>query len=297
MVAMSNLSTRSLPTDQLQALASKLRFRIVRTSHLSGTPHLGSCLSCLDLLTYLYWNVLRIDTRDPANVDRDRFILSKGHAAPALFQVLAERGFFSVDDLENYGEDGSMFGEHPPTPSHLGGIEAATGSLGHGLPMALGMALAARITARPYRVYAILSDGECNEGSVWEAALLAAAQKVSNLTIAIDYNKWQATGRSNEVLGLAPLAEKWRAFGWCVTEIDGHDFASIDQAMTANAHDPRPKAIIANTIKGRGVSFMEDDNNWHYRIPNAEEVHKAAIELGIPETDINIAGRKPVSHG
>ncbi len=297
MLTMSNLSTFSLPIDQLEALARKLRFRIVRTSHLSGTPHLGSCLSCLDLLVYLYWNALRIDPNNPTAELRDRFILSKGHAAPALFQVLAERGFFAVDDLENYGEDGSLFGEHPPTPSHLGGIEAATGSLGHGLPMALGMALAARISSRPYRVYAVLSDGECNEGSVWEAALLAAAQKVSNLTIAIDYNKWQATGRSNEVLGLAPLADKWKAFGWCVTEIDGHDFGSIAQAVTANAHDPRPKAIIANTIKGRGVSFMEDDNNWHYRIPNAEEVHKAATELGIPESDINIAGRKPVSHG
>jgi transketolase len=286
-----------LSAAQLDALARALRFRVVRTSHLSGTPHLGSCLSCLDLLVYFYWNVLRIDPMQPQAVDRDRFILSKGHAAPALFQVLAERGFFPVEDLEHYGENGTMFGEHPPTPVHLGGIEAATGSLGHGLPMGLGMALAARITEVPYKVYAVLSDGECNEGSVWEAAMLAAAQQVGNLTIAIDYNKWQATGRSNEVLALAPLADKWRAFGWCVSEVDGHDFEQIDAAVKAHADDPRPKVIIANTVKGRGVSFMEDDNNWHYRTPNAEEVHKAAVELGIAAEDIRIEGREAASHG
>jgi transketolase len=280
------------PTDiaALEHRSRTLRFRVVRTSHLSGTPHLGSCLSCLDLLTYFYWNVLKVDPKNPTDPNRDRFILSKGHAAPALFQVLAERGYFPVSDLENYGDDGSLFGEHPPTPSHLPGIEAATGSLGHGLPIGLGMALAARITGAPYRVYAVLSDGECNEGSVWEAAMLAGAQKVSNLTIAIDYNKWQATGRSNEVLALAPLADKWRAFGWCVTEIDGHDFAQLSDAIARHDNDPRPKAIIANTIKGRGVSFMEDDNNWHYRIPSADEVRKAAVELRIDAKDIRIDG-------
>ncbi|MDG2243340.1 MAG: transketolase [Rhodospirillaceae bacterium] len=265
----------------LEQIAQMLRHRIIKTSHESGTPHLGSCLSCIDLLVFLYWHILQIDPTDPTNPKRDRFLLSKGHAAPALFQVLAERGFFPVSDLNNYGEDGSLFGEHPPTPSALPGIEAATGSLGHGLPIGLGMALASRISDVPYSVYAILSDGECNEGSVWEAALLAAAQKVSNLTVAIDYNKWQATGRSNEVLGLAPLAEKWSAFGWCVSEIDGHNLNQMADAIEKNRNDPRPKAIIANTVKGRGVSFMEDDNNWHYRIPTAEEVGLAAKELGI----------------
>jgi len=282
--------------NQLAALARLLRFRVVRTAHLSGTPHLGSCLSCLDLLVYLYWNVLRINPGSPQAPDRDRFILSKGHAAPALFQVLAERGFYPIEDLERYGENGSLFGEHPPTPSHLAGIEAATGSLGHGLPMGLGMALASRIQGLRYQVYVVLSDGECNEGSVWEAALLAAAQKVNNLTIAIDYNKWQATGRSDEVLGLAPLADKWRAFGWCVSEIDGHNFDEINRSIQSNESDPRPKAIIANTIKGRGISFMEDDNNWHYRIPKVEEVHRAAEELGIAINDIRIEGREQAIH-
>lgn len=267
--------------EALESIASTLRYRIVKTSHESRTPHLGSCLSCVDLLVYFYWRVLNIDPSNPSAADRDRFILSKGHAAPALFQVLAERGFFPRSDLNSYGEDGSLFGEHPPTPEALTGIEAATGSLGHGLPMGLGMAIASGITKTPYSVYAVLSDGECNEGSVWEAALLAAAKNVANLTIAVDYNKWQATGRSNEVLGLAPLAEKWRSFGWCVSEIQGHDFAEIHQAVEEKKDDPRPKAIIANTVKGRGVSFMEDDNNWHYRIPTAEEVEMAAQELGV----------------
>jgi transketolase len=286
-----------LSQSDLQRLANTLRFRVVRTSYLSGTPHLGSCLSCIDLLTYLYWNVLRIDPKAPATPDRDRFILSKGHAAPALFQVLAERGFFPVSDLEHYGEDGSLFGEHPPAPSHLPGIEAATGSLGHGLPMGLGMALSSRATGVPFKVYALLSDGECNEGAVWEAAMLAAAHQVGNLTISIDYNKWQATGRSNEVLALAPLVDKWRAFGWYVSEIDGHDFAQIDSAFTASVADSRPKVIIAHTIKGRGISFMEDDNNWHYRTPKADEVLQAATELGIAPSDVRIEGREPASHG
>jgi transketolase len=282
--------------QDLHRVARELRFRTVRTSHLSGTPHLGSCLSCLDLLVYLYWRVLKVDPANPRDAARDRFILSKGHAAPVLFQVLAERGFFPVDDLEGYGKDGSVFGEHPPAPKYLPGIEAATGSLGHGLPMGLGMALAARIRGARYRTYVVLSDGECNEGSVWEAALMAAAQKVSSLTVFVDYNKWQATGRSNEVLGLAPLAAKWAAFGWYVHDIDGHDFAAIEAAVASTDELGRPKVIIANTVKGKGVSFMEDDNNWHYRIPSADEVRKAASELQIAADSIRLDGLAPRTH-
>jgi len=286
----------SVHPQELERIARELRFRTVRTSHLSGTPHLGSCLSCLDLLVYLYWQVLKIDPSNARDEGRDRFILSKGHAAPVLFQVLAERGFFPVEDLEDYGKDGSVFGEHPPAPKYLPGIEAATGSLGHGLPMGLGMALAARIQGASYRTYVVLSDGECNEGSVWEAALMAAAQKISSLTVFVDYNKWQATGRSNEVLGLAPLAAKWAAFGWSVQEIDGHDFAAIEAAASKSDELGRPKVIIANTVKGKGVSFMEDDNNWHYRIPLAEEVRKAATELQIPVDLIRLDGLAPRTH-
>jgi len=283
--------------SQLEAVSKLIRFLTIRNSHLTGTPHLGSCLSCTDLLVWLYWNILRLDPQNPKASDRDRFILSKGHAAPVLFQVLAQRGFYSSDALEFYGQPGSVFGEHPPTPSHLAGIEAATGSLGHGLPMGLGMALASRITKNPYRVFAILGDGECNEGSVWEAAMMASAQKVSNLTIFVDYNKWQATGRSDEVLGLAPLAEKWRAFGWACMEIDGNSFEEIESAYSCLVKDDRPKAIIAHTVKGKGIPFMEDDNNWHYRIPTADEVRHSAEILGMSADQLQLDGRKPLSHG
>ena len=290
-------AAQSLSVESLEQLAREIRFRTIRNSHLTGTPHLGSCLSCTDLLVWLYWNVLRLDPKNPQWPERDRFILSKGHAAPVLFQVLAERGFYPRAHLEDYGQDGSIFGEHPPSPGHLPGIEAATGSLGHGLPMGLGMALAARIQGQAYQVYAILSDGECNEGSIWESALMASAQGVSNLTLFVDYNKWQATGRSNEVLGLAPLAEKWKAFGWATAEIDGHSFEAMADALGGLSIDSRPKAIVCNTLKGKGIPFMEDDNNWHYRIPTADEVVQCANVLQISHEQIALDGRTPIDHG
>jgi transketolase len=267
---------------QLEEHANNLRAKIIETSNRAGLPHLGSCLSCLDLLVALYFYKLNIDPSDPGHLLRDRFILSKGHGAPALFQVLAKRGFFPESDLDKYGENGSIFGEHPPTPSHLNGIEAATGSLGHGMPMGLGMALAARVNKLNYSVYAIVGDGECNEGSIWECAMLASAQKASNFCVLVDFNKWQATDRSENIMALNPLADKWRAFGWEVVEIDGHDYSQILAALSQfPSQSQKPLAIIAHTIKGKGVSFMEDDNNWHYRIPTAEEVAAAKKELGI----------------
>jgi len=264
----------------LKATAFTLRQRLVTTSATAKIPHLGSCLSCVELLVALYWQELRIDPANPDDPDRDRFLLSKGHGAPILFQVLAERGFFPLERLEDFGKAGSFFHEHPPKPGYIPGIEAATGSLGHGMPMALGMALAARIQQRPTRCYALLSDGECNEGSIWEAALLAASQKVHTLTAIIDFNKWQATGRSQEVMALDPLAAKWEAFGWHAQEIDGHDFEAIAAALVvARAETERPSVIVAHSVKGKGVSFMEDDNNWHYRTPNPEELAAALAEL------------------
>ena len=267
---------------EIKERARVLRARIIETSHRAGMPHLGSCLSCVDLLAALYFSELRLEPGAPHAPARDRFILSKGHGAPALFQVLAMRGFYPEAMLDDYGKDGGVFAEHPPTPNHLAGIEAATGSLGHGLPLGLGMALAGRIQGRSYRVYALLSDGECNEGSIWESALLAAAQRVGNLCVIVDFNKWQATGRSKEVMALEPLADKWRAFGWNACEIDGHDVAAIlDATARCPSADGRPTAIIAHTVKGKGVSFMEDDNNWHYRIPTAKEVALSKQELGV----------------
>lgn len=271
------------PPDDLSAVARTIRARIIENSHRTGTPHLGSCLSCVDILTACYFSVLRVDPANPRDPERDRFILSKGHGAPALFQVLALRGFYSPELLADYGQDGSLFGEHPPVPGDLSGIEAATGSLGHGLPMGVGMALSARILGRSHRVFAVLSDGECNEGAVWEAAMFAAAQRLDRIAVVVDFNKWQATGRSEDIMGSAPLVDKWRAFGWQASEADGHDIAELVRLLKAvPAGSGKPVAIIAHTVKGKGVSFMEDDNNWHYRIPNAEEVAAAKRELGVP---------------
>jgi transketolase len=268
--------------NQLREHAKQLRGEIIETSSRVSLPHLGSCLSCVDLLVALYFSELKVDPKKPNDPLRDRFILSKGHAAPALFQVLARRGFFPLSDLDDYGKNGGVFGEHPPSPMYLPGIEAATGSLGHGMPMGLGMAIASRVTRQNYSVYAILGDGECNEGSIWECAMLAAAQKIDNFCILVDFNKWQATDRSEHVMLLGSLAEKWRAFGWDVIEIDGHDYSQILIALS-KFHNKvgKPLAIIANTIKGKGVSFMEDDNNWHYRIPNSAEVALSKKELGL----------------
>jgi len=240
-------------------------------------------LSCVDILIAAYFNTLKLDTSNPRAPDRDRFILSKGHGGAALFQVLAMRGFYPLSMLDDYGQDGSLFAEHPPTPDHLAGIEAATGSLGHGLPMGLGMALAGRILGKHSNVVVLSSDGECNEGVMWEAAMLAASQRVERLCVIVDFNRWQATGRSEEIMALGPLADKWRAFGWSTRETDGHDLPSLIKLLSAVPDGSgRPVALVAHTIKGKGVSFMEDDNNWHYRIPKAEEVAAAKKELGLP---------------
>ena len=264
----------------LERLSIDLRKRIIETSSKAKIPHLGSCLSCIDLLIYLYWKELRIDPGDPNNPNRDRFILSKGHGAPALFQVLAEKDFFPIANLDDFGKAGSFFHEHPPKPGLIPGVEAATGSLGHGLSMALGMAYIAFLKKRNYRTFVLISDGECNEGTIWEAALLAPNMQLNNLTLIIDFNKWQATGRSEEITKLQPLFEKWKSFGWDVHEINGHDFLAMKSAFDLSKKcKSKPSVIIANTIKGKGISFMEDDNNWHYRIPNQEELMSALKEL------------------
>ena len=268
-------------TTDLDIISKTLRRKIIETSFRAKIPHIGSCLSCIDLLIYLYWCELKIDPSESKNPHRDRFILSKGHGAPGLFQVLAAKGFFPSYLLEEFGKPGSIFHEHPPKPGYIPGIEAATGSLGHGLPMAVGMALAEKINNLKFRTYAILSDGECNEGSIWEAALLASAQKLNKLTIFVDYNKWQATGRSQEIMSLEPLKEKWSSFGWDTIEIDGHNFDEIDNSLKVLEKGSKPSAIIAHTIKGKGVSFMEDNNNWHYKIPNEDELQSALKELEI----------------
>jgi transketolase len=273
--------TVEIPTPELESLTRQLRARLVAMSHAARAPHLGSALSCVDILTAAYWGALRVDPRAPQDPLRDRFILSKGHAAAALYAVLAARGFFPEEWLDTYGRAGSRLPEQM-SPGCVPGVEAATGSLGHGLSLGAGIALAGRIQRRDYRVWVVLSDGECNEGSVWEAALFAVARRLNNLLAIVDFNRWQATGRSEEVLALSPLADKWASFGWRVSQVDGHNLDELRSAMSRWAQTLEgPACIIAHTVKGRGVSFMEDDNNWHYRIPTAEEVDAARAELGL----------------
>jgi transketolase len=265
----------------LKQKAAQLRGQVVQMSHAAQAAHLASSLSCCDVLAAAYWHVLNIDPSQPKDPLRDRFILSKGHAAAALYSALAFKGFFPLAELNTFCEDGGRLAEHPPA-NILPGVEAATGSLGHGLPIGCGMALAGRIRGEAFRVYALLSDGENNEGSVWEAAMFAAAQKLENVCVIVDYNKWQATARSNDTLMLSPLRDKWAAFGWDAVEIDGHDVATLARLMMNVPNGSgKPVALIAHTIKGKGVSFMEDDNNWHYRAPTADEVVKAHKELGL----------------
>jgi transketolase len=265
----------------LKRIAARIRGAVIEMSHRAKTAHLGSSLSCVELLVAVYWGNLRFDPENPQDPNRDRFILSKGHAATTLYATLAHRGVIPIGLLETYAEPGSRLAEHP-SPGCLPGVEVASGSLGHGLSLGIGMALAARIQGRSSRVFVVMSDGECNEGSVWEAAMFAPAQKLDNVAVLIDYNKWQATDRSNDVMALAPLRKKWEAFGWNAVEVDGHDLDAVQSALQQLPQgNGKPLAIIAHTVKGKGVSFMEDDNNWHYRSPTAEEVGRAHGELGL----------------
>ncbi|MCG3128162.1 MAG: hypothetical protein CHACPFDD_03038 [Phycisphaerae bacterium] len=271
---------RSADVADVVELARRIRAHVLRMTHGAGASHVGSCLSIADLLAVLYGRVLRVDPSNPADESRDRFVLSKGHAAAALYVVLAERGFFPVEWLGSYCGDGAALAGHV---KHAGvpGVEASTGSLGHGLGLAVGMALAARRGGRAARAVALLSDGECDEGAVWEAALLAAHHRLDNLTAIIDCNGIQSFGTVEEVLKLEPLAEKWRAFGWGVREIDGHEPAAILAACAAlPLEGGRPSCIVARTRKGCGISFMENRLEWHYRAPDASQLRLALEEIG-----------------
>ncbi|MDA8716495.1 transketolase [Alphaproteobacteria bacterium] len=272
---------RDLNNRKLEKISSEIRKKIVSYSNYAGIPHLGSCLSLVDILVSLYFDVCNINGSEPRDENRDRIVLSKGHGAPALFQILAAKGFYPEAWLFRPNHGGGLFGEHPPTPAHLPGIEAATGSLGHGLPMALGMALSGKIKGLDFHNFVICGDGECNEGSIWESLLFASANCLSNLTVIVDYNGWQATGRSDDILDISPLDKKFESFGFQTTVIDGHNIAILREVLQKAKNSSSPTAVIAKTIKGKGVSFMEDDNNWHYRTPNAEELVLALEELDI----------------
>lgn len=251
--------------------------------HRTNASHIGACLSMADILAALYGRILRLDPTRPDWAERDRFILSKGHGAAILYSVLAERGFFPKEWLDNYCQEGSPLGGHAVSHS-VPGIEVSTGSLGHGLPIGCGMALAGKRGAKPGRVFVMLSDGELDEGSNWEAILFAPQHKLDNLVAIVDYNKIQSFGRVSEVLELAPLADKWRAFRWAVREIDGHDHGQIESALAGIPFEPdKPAVIIAHTIKGKGVSFMENQLAWHYKSPNAEQLAQALAEVETTE--------------
>lgn len=266
--------------NQHEITLNSLRYQLAKMSHTGKAPHLGSSLSCLDIIYALYKYFLNIDPKNPNAPKRDRFILSKGHAISALYVVLANMKFFDEELLATYNQNGSSLPEHP-SPNCIAGVECATGSLGHGLSIGSGLALSSKIKQENFKVVVLLSDGELNEGSVWEAGMFAPKHKLGNLVAIVDFNKWQATGRSKEVMQLDPLKAKWQSFGWDVHEIDGHNLEEINETLDGIPLKEKPSILIANTIKGKGISFMEDDNNWHYRIPSIEDIEKIREELKI----------------
>lgn len=259
--------------------AKRIRKHVITMTSRANSSHIGSCLSMTDILATLYGKVLRFDAARPDWPDRDRFLLSKGHGCAALYATLAESGFFPKDWLDNYYLNGTRLAGHA---THKGtpGVELSTGSLGHALPVACGMALAAKRDGKNHRAFVILSDGECDEGSNWEAALFAPQHKLDNLVVIIDYNKIQSLGRVKDVIDLDPLPDKWRAFNWGVREIDGHNLAALDEALSGVPFEKgKPSCIVANTVKGKGVSFMEDKLLWHYTAPKGDELPKALAEV------------------
>lgn len=265
----------------LQEKAKELRKVILKTICKGGGGHIPASLSITEILAVLYYNILRIDPKKPKDPKRDRFILSKGHAGVALYAVLANRGFFNRSHLETFGKRGTILGGHPDM-YRVPGIEASTGALGHGFPFGIGVALAGKMDKKKYRVFVLLGDGECQEGSIWEAALFAPQHKLDNLVAIIDYNKHQAMDRLDKIVSMEPLADKWRAFGWEVREVDGHDINKLNDIFESVPFaSGKPSLVIAHTIKGKGISFMENAPIWHYRLPNEEETKIICGELNL----------------
>lgn len=261
-----------------EAFAKQLRIDAVRMVAAAHASHIGGCLSAADLLAHVYGGFLKIDPQSPRWEQRDRFFLSKGHAAAILYAALAECGFFPVVELGSYCKEGSRLTGHVTTS--VPGVELSTGSLGHALAVACGVALAAKRSGHQYRAVVLLSDGELDEGSNWEAILFAGHHKLDNLIAIVDYNAIQSFGRVDEVLSLDPLADKFRSFGWTPKEIDGHDHKQISDALKSLPFaSGAPSVLIAHTIKGKGIDFMENDLAWHYRSPNAEQLERALREL------------------
>jgi transketolase len=267
--------------DELRRKSIQYRRDLLRHIAHAGAGHTGGSLSCVDILNVLYNRVLRVSPEGFDDPHRDRYVQSKGHSVEALYAVLADRGFFSADELKTLCQYDSPFVGHPTRK--VPGIEMNTGALGHGLPICVGMAIAAKLDAAPYRVFTLMGDGELAEGSNWEAAMAAAHYKLDNLTAILDHNTLQITGRTRDVCSNEPVDEKFAAFGWTVRTIDGHDLAAITAALTDPPTPGKPTCVIANTVKGRGVSFMENTVKWHHGVPSAAELDTALAELGEPE--------------
>lgn len=263
-----------------EELAAKVRIDVIRAIHSAGSGHPGGSLSAADIVTALYFKEMNIDPADPAKADRDKFILSKGHAGPVQYAALAERGYYPVSDMMSLRKLGSQFQGHP-NMHKVPGIEMSTGSLGQGISVSVGMALANKMDENPGRVYTLLGDGELQEGIVWEAAMAAAHYGLDNLVAIVDWNGLQIDGKNDDVMTVKPVDEKFAAFGWNVLVIDGHNFDEIFDAFDkARTYKEKPTAIIAKTHKGRGVSFMEDNPGWHGKAPSDEEAKQAVEELG-----------------
>ena len=263
----------------LAVTAWKARILAMDMVHTAGSGHIGGSLSAMDVLTTLYFHTMKVDPQRPRDPGRDRFVLSKGHCTPALYAVLALRGYFPTEDCKLFRSiQGHMSGH--PDMRHVPGVDMSTGSLGQGISAAVGMALAGQLDQAPWRVYAVLGDGEIEEGQVWEAAMAAAKYHLDNLCAVVDVNGLQIDGRTADVMPSEPLADKFAAFGWNVLPVDGHDHAAIAAALDQAAACPgRPTVLLARTVKGKGVSFMENDPGWHGKAPNDEQYEKAMAEL------------------
>jgi transketolase len=264
---------------EINELAKRIRINVLNMISQGGSSHIGAAFSIADILAVLYSEVLRVNPENPSAPERDRFILSKGHAGAAVYAVLAECGFFRIEKLKTHYKDGSDLSGHV-SHKNIPGVEFSTGSLGHGLSVGAGMALAAKMDRKNHRVVVLLSDGECDEGSNWEAILFASHHCLDNLLVIIDYNKIQSLASIKETLNLEPFVEKWLSFGWSVCEADGHNYSELLNSMTKiPMNKDKPTVLIAHTIKGKGVSFMENKVLWHYRCPVGDEYKAAMDEL------------------
>ncbi|RKF06513.1 transketolase [Oceaniradius stylonematis] len=283
------MTLRNDPSADPVILAHRIRKHALEMTSRGKSSHIGSVLSMAEILAVLYARILNVDPGAPDDPERDRVILSKGHGGAGIYAVLAERGFFETEKLKDHYQNGSIFSGHV---SHKGvpGVDLSTGSLGHGLGVATGMALAAKRAHQDWRAFVVMSDGECDEGSVWEAAMFAGHHRLSNLIAVIDYNKIQSLAPVAETLALEPFADKWRAFGWTVHEVDGHDTAALEGALKTLPDDEnRPTVVIAHTTKGKGVSFMENTVLWHYRTAQGDELEAARAELAACDPEVRDA--------